>query len=189
MSHSPLYWHWNNVLDLKTIKEMNKFIISNYNFLEGNEKKANNLNNNLKKNTETYIITYKKIKPYISKLIKEAFMANRENFGYDLFDMEDSSGCNYNVYKTSNKANYDWHIDGSTSPYSDIKLTLIINLSEKKFDGGNLYLQEGVEQEVKQLKEIGSMIMFKSFVRHSVTPILSGERKNLTIFLDGPNFK
>jgi predicted 2-oxoglutarate/Fe(II)-dependent dioxygenase YbiX len=39
------------------------------------------------------------------------------------------------------------------------------------------------------LKEIGGMIMFKSSTRHMVTPVLDGERKNLTLFLDGPNFK
>jgi len=189
MSHSPLYWHWNNVLDLKTIKEINKFILLNYEVLEKDKWKAKDLNNNNKKNTETYIIKYKKIKSYFSDLVDLAFMSNRENFGYDLFDIKDNRDCNYNVYRSSNKANYDWHIDGSNGPYSDIKLTLIINLSEKKFEGGDFYLQSGVELQVKELKEIGGMIMFKSSTRHMVTPVLDGERKNLTIFLDGPNFK
>jgi predicted 2-oxoglutarate/Fe(II)-dependent dioxygenase YbiX len=189
MSRAPLYWYWNNVLDLKTIKNINKLIISNYDSLEDDVKKAKDLNNNIKKNTETYIIAYKKIKLKVSKLIEEAFRSNNENFGYDLFDMTDNSECNYNVYKSSNKANYDWHVDVTPAPYSDIKLTLIINLSEKSFEGGDFYLQSGVEQQVKELKEIGSMIMFKSSVRHTVTPVLNGERRNLTIFLDGPNFK
>jgi hypothetical protein len=116
MSHSPLYWHWNNVLDLKTIKEINKFILLNYEVLEEDEWKAKDLNNNNKKNTETYIIKYRKIKSYFSDLIDLAFMSNRENFGYDLFDIKDNRDCNYNVYRSSNKANYDWHIDGSNGP-------------------------------------------------------------------------
>ena len=123
MSQAPLYWYWNNVLDLKTIKNINKFIISNYDSLEDDIKKAKDLNNNNKKNTETYIIKYKKIKSYFSNLIDLALMSNPENFGYDLFDIKDNRDCNYNVYKSSNKANYDWHIDGSSGLYSDIKIS------------------------------------------------------------------
>lgn len=189
MSQIPSYWYWFNVLDLKTIKKINKFISSNYDSLENDDQKAKDSNNILKKNTETYLIKYKKIKPYISKLIEDAFIVNERDFGYDLFDMKDNIFCNYNVYKSSNNANYDWHTDGSLHPYNDIKLTLIINLSEKKFEGGDLYLQLNNEIHVKELKEIGSMIMFTSYSRHTVTPVLKGERKNLSIFLEGPKFK
>ena len=75
------------------------------------------------------------------------------------------------------------------SPYVDIKFTLIINLSEKPFEGGDLSLQITNEIKVPELKERGSMIFLKSHSRHRVAPVTKGERRNLVLFLKGPNFK
>jgi len=182
------YWYWKNVLNLKEIKKINNFIKNNYNYIEKEEVKARDNNNVIKKNNETLIINYKKIKNFIFELVEECYKINKNNFGYKLWNFENNN-CNYNIYKSCNKSNYDWHIDVSNNPYSDIKLTVLINLSEKKFEGGDFYLEQTNLIKVDELKEIGSMIMFKSFIRHKVTPITQGERKNLALFLEGPNFK
>lgn len=189
MSSPYVYWSWKNVLDLKTVKEINKFIKSNYDLIEDKNDKAFNENNVIKKNNETYLIFYGKIKQYIFNLINNCYEVNKIYFGYDLWNIEDNIYCNYNVYKDLNKSDYDWHIDQSPFPYSDIKLTVLINLSEKNFEGGDFFLESTNLTEIKELKEIGSMVMFKSFTRHKVTPVTKGERKNLALFLNGPNFK
>ena len=70
-----------------------------------------------------------------------------------------------------------------------MKFTMIINLSEKPFEGGDLFLQETGNMEVKELKKPGTYMIFKSHTRHMVTLVTKGERKNLVLFLTGPNFK
>ena len=66
---------------------------------------------------------------------------------------------------------------------------MIINLSEKPFEGGDLFLQETGSVKVEELKKPGTFIIFKSHTRHMVTPVTKGERRNLVLFLTGPNFK
>jgi PKHD-type hydroxylase len=182
------YWYWKNILNLKQIKQINNFIKNNYDSIEGEELKAKDNNNVSKKNNETFLIKYKKINNFIFDLVEKCYEVNKTNFGYELWKLENNY-CNYNVYKSLNKSNYDWHIDTSFEPYCDTKLTVLINLSEKEFEGGDFYLEQTNLMEVSELKEIGSMIMFKSFIRHKVTPVIKGERKNLALFLKGPNFK
>ena len=135
-----LYWWWTKSLDVKTIKEINKFIIKKL----CRDRKPSNLKLRitpviLKKNTKTFLISYKKIKKYFAPLIEDCMIQNKVNFGYDLHPVFDSTLCNYNIYESTEGANYDWHIDVSPNPYEDIKLTVVINLSEKSCEGGKLY--------------------------------------------------
>lgn len=187
-SHHP-YWFWKNVLSLKQIKQLNKLIMSNYSFLEDEKYHAHNPDGTTKKNVETYVIFYKKLRKYISHALDLAYDTNKKEFDFDIWPYKDNDTCLYNIYSKDKKANYDWHMDADISPYSDIKFTLIINLSEKPFEGGDLFLQMNNDIMVKELKEIGSMIFFKSHTRHMVTPVTKGERRNLVLFLTGPNFK
>jgi predicted 2-oxoglutarate/Fe(II)-dependent dioxygenase YbiX len=183
------YWIWKNIFNLKEVKNLNKFIMSNYCSVEDKQHHAYHLDGTSKKNVETYVIKYEKIKSYISNALELAYDANKKQFGFDIWPYHNMDSCLYNIYSENKNANYDWHIDQGNSPYADIKFTLIINLSEKEFEGGDLFLQEGNDIEVKELKEIGNMILFKSYTRHMVTPVTKGERRNLVLFLTGPNFK
>ena len=46
---------------------------------------------------------------------------------------------NYNIYTSKNKGNFDWHLDSlSHDKCSDIKFTVLINTSTKKYEGGDL---------------------------------------------------
>jgi len=187
MSSRPLFWLWNDVLTLKEIKKINKFIMSNHEGIEPDSMKARTKDMIIKKNTSTYIIAYNKIEKLISHLVSKCYAINNHHFGYKLWPY-DTYNCHYNVYKSLEKGHYDWHTDCNEDSYSDIKLTLLINLSEKSFEGGDFYLQETNETLVQDFKNLGSMILFRSPVRHMVTPVVQGERKNLVLFLTGPNF-
>lgn len=189
MANHSLYWYWDNQFTLKEVKKLNKLIMSNYDFLEPKKAGAHNQDGTSKKNLDSYIIHYKKVKPYISKLLDLAYEANRKAYGYDLWKYNDTDTCLYNFYTSDKKANYDWHIDKDLDPYADMKFTMIINLSEKPFEGGDLFLQETGSVKVEELKKPGTFIIFKSHTRHMVTPVTKGERRNLVLFLTGPNFK
>jgi hypothetical protein len=161
MANHPPYWLWKNVLSLKEIKHLNKLIMSNYSREEEKKQQARHPDGQPKKNVKTYVILYKQLKEYISKLLDKAYDANLIAYNFDLWPYRDE----------------------------DIKFTVIINLSEKPFEGGDLFLQITNDIKVPELKERGSMIFLKSHSRHMVTPVTKGERRNLVLFLKGPNFK
>lgn len=185
-----LYWYWNKFFSLKQIKKLNLFIKNNYVDLEPDLHKAKHLDDTLKKNTVTYRIYFKKIKHLLSTIMEEVYSANSQVFGYDLYSLDKFNDlCLYNIYTEKMKGNYDWHIDESQFPYLDIKLTLLINLSEKPFEGGNLLLNSGNIQTEKNFNNSGSVLIFPSHTLHSVTPVLKGDRRTLTLFLTGPKLK
>ena len=101
--------------------------------------------------------------------------------------MLDSDFVNLNTYTKGNK--YDWHKDSEPeSGITDTKFTILINLSTKKYEGGNLEQYSYGPQEVTPLNDPGTVVMFPSYVYHRVTPITKGERRSLAIFIRGPKF-
>jgi len=183
------FWHYKNFLKLKDIKKLNKFILNNYSDLEPDLFKGKNTQEEIIKNATTYRIEYKKIKKYISNVIEYMYQVNLEMFGYDLYPLNDRVFCLFNIYDSKSNGNYDWHVDISMLPFTDVKLTLLINLSEQSYEGGNFYLQDGNTYEVSDFNEPGSLLMFKSYMRHTVKPVTKGIRKSLTIFLNGPKLR
>jgi PKHD-type hydroxylase len=185
----PLYWYWENFLTPQKIKKINNSIIKNSYEKEPLESGAKYIDGKSKKNVECYMIEYGKIKNLISNCVNQFFNSNNENFGYDLFSLMDSNFLIYNLYDSTKKGHYDWHKDASEKFNIDTKLTALINLSEKKFDGGDFILNDGNEEIIDKFKNPGSMLMFKSFTLHKVTPVTSGVRKTLTLFLNGPKLR
>jgi len=94
---------------------------------------------------------------------------------------------NYNTYDVGEE--YTWHIDADmNSPISDIKLTCLLNLSEEKYQGGDLYLFRNKEVKVEKFSP-GSAVVFPSFLDHRVDKIISGKRATLAIWMHGPKFR
>ena len=157
--------------------------------MEPSERGAHDSKGNSLKSSSVYFISWKKAKHLLSDLIDLIYCVNREHFGYDLYPMSDVSGCNFNVYSDKNRGSYGWHHDESRTECSDIKLTIVINLSDKKYEGGQLELFRNEPVTVTELNEPGSVVMFKSPISHRVLPVIKGERKTLVFFMEGPRFK
>ena len=185
----PLYWYFDNVYPKKDIKKINKIIKKNIVSIEKQEAKATNIDGSQKKFLNTYLVKYKKLKIF-NDIINKSYITNLNQFGFDINPIEHQNDlANYNIYNSETNDNYDWHIDTSQDPYQDIKLTLIINLSEKEYEGGDLILQTTNEFVAQEFREPGYAIMFPSYIRHKVTPVVKGVRKNIAFFLSGPYFK
>ena len=179
------YWYFNNFFNKKNIKEINDFIDKNFEFFE-NEKLQSTINNKKIKFAIVKQITWKKIKHLFNDIEQYITSINQENFGYDIYPINDIDVCNLNIYSHKNSGQYDWHTDESNNDIHDLKLTVLINLSIEKYSGGNFKIfNRGNEYEVKELNIPGNVIIFKSFLNHKVTPILKGERRTLTIFFKG----
>jgi predicted 2-oxoglutarate/Fe(II)-dependent dioxygenase YbiX len=185
----PDYWYYKNVINKKQIKEINSFIEKNYDQDEPTQFAATDQQNNKIKNLDTKIIYWAKVKPLLIDIHELILNTNYNNFGYDIYPLTDQDFINYNVYSSKTKDNYGWHIDAGDKPYKDIKLTTLINVSEKPYKGGTLNLFSSGPYVVNEFSSPGDMIIFRSYINHMVMPVESGERKTIALFMEGPLFK
>ena len=111
---------------------------------------------------------------------------NREAFGYGIDWDFHLDILTYNVYGVEGE--YGWHIDSGVknSSVSDLKLTCMVNLSEKIYEGGEFYAINSNEK-IKFTSGMGLVI--PSFIAHKVTPITKGERIILVYGALGPTWR
>jgi len=183
-------WFYNKgFLNPKQIKELNKFIEANYAFVEDPANIARDEDGTSKKKTKTLVIYRHQIKKLIHTLETYIQHVNNNYFGYDLYPFNEYNVCFYNIYESSNQGEYRYHIDTSRSDVYDIKLTIIVNLSNKAFEGGEFYIFNGNEYKTEEIKQPGTILILKSYLNHKVSPVISGQRKTLTFFAKGPRLK
>jgi predicted 2-oxoglutarate/Fe(II)-dependent dioxygenase YbiX len=176
------YVYYKKFINIEEIKKINNIIKKN-----GNSIIKDNAAENVIKTADVSFIQYKFLKTQLQTLIDCIYNSNQSHFGYDLYNIHDSNFFNVNHYKVNKDVGYDWHKDSSQDYASDIKLTVLLNLSEKKYEGGDLYL-DGTGKII-YFNEPGDVFIFKSFLLHKVDKILSGERTTLSIWVKGPCFK
>tara|TARA_B110000196_G_C20802448_1_gene500835 strand:- start:45 stop:626 length:582 start_codon:yes stop_codon:yes gene_type:complete len=184
------YYTWTNVFNKNEVKQICEFIENNYVKLEGPELGAHDKDGNYKKQISSVkVIHYETIEPLISRLIKLAFQVANLDFGYITFGPHPRDSLLYNTYHSENKDCYNWHYDESRSPLSDVKLTLLVNLSTEPYEGGEFEMYLDSETSDSRFDKPGSAIMFKSHFNHRVLPVTSGIRKSLAMFITGPRFR
>ena len=121
----------------------------------------------------------------VSPWIYQCQRINRGTFGYDIYWDFHLDTLNYNVYGMGGE--YGWHLDanGKTTPH-DVKLTCLLNLSEKSYEGGDFYLTF----EKEKIKfGAGEGLCFNSLIAHKVTPVTKGERITLTYWATGQSWR
>lgn len=180
------YCYFEKFFTLNEIKELNEYIENNYDSIENPLNQAIDKEGKSKKITKTLIISYNKIKNKINNLENFINYMNKNHFNYILHPLNDFDTCLYNIYESKNKGEYGWHIDDSRSNVYDVKLTVLVNLSNQNFEGGDFKIFNGVEYSIDHLRIPGTVVIFKSFLNHKVLPITKGTRKSLTLFCTGP---
>jgi PKHD-type hydroxylase len=82
---------------------------------------------------------------------------------------------------------YSWHNDIGTGLFSTRKLSMTVQLSDVgDYEGGDLQFADSTALAPK---EIGSLIVFPSYLAHRVKPVTSGMRKSMVSWISGPAFK
>jgi PKHD-type hydroxylase len=127
------------------------------------------------------------------RLSDTATEINNRYYGYDLTGFDAIQYTEYN----SQGHKYDWHMDLITGPAKGSnmiqtrKLSLIMPLSDPtEYEGGQFQIQNGLPEDPLTInQDKGTVIAFPSFMIHRVTPIISGVRKSLVIWIVGPKFK
>jgi len=112
----------------------------------------------------------------IDAVVKEVNETYRFDFsGYNWIQIARYSEGNY----------YDWHLDIGEKLSSTRKLSITVQLSDPAdYDGGELQLFTYTKE--KPTRNIGSVIIFPSFLTHRVAPVTRGVRWSLVAWVNGP---
>lgn len=112
-------------------------------------------------------------------------------YGYDSFQ--------YTTYDAIEMGKYDWHMDLTlgrdlqetmhSESTRKLSLVMLLNRPEIDFTGGEFQINTGAEQAAETLDLVrGKIYAFPSFIPHRVKPVLTGIRKSIVIWVEGPKF-
>ena len=125
---------------------------------------------------------------WVQELLWEYILeANQKTFHVDVIN---KSEIQFTEYRSDEGGKYDWHHDVNWNGQEglDRKLSISIQLSDKlDYKGGNFEFEEFTSS--MDFKEIGTIIIFPSYLRHRVTKVTSGTRRSLVAWFYGPNWK
>ena len=111
--------------------------------------------------------------------------ANAEYYKFDLLGITHSLQLLH--YKASENGHYDWHIDCGEGSAATRKISLSIPLTERNvYEGGNLEINNN-GNDMKAIDEQGSITFFPSYLLHRVSPVTSGERWVIVVWVHGSN--
>jgi PKHD-type hydroxylase len=111
--------------------------------------------------------------------------ANENGFFFDPIDMvEPIMYCEY-----IEGDHYAWHVDiASPPPFSGRKLAVTVQLSTSdEYRGGSLMFNTGGVYTAPRSQ--GTIIIYPTYLLHSVEPVRAGKRKSLVFWVGGNNFR
>ena len=119
-----------------------------------------------------------------------AFIArklNAEFYNFDLYGFVED--MQYTVYEGDVSGHYTWHLDISGCSTAPRKFSLVLQLSDpSEYEGGHLQVQTEPEPATVT-KQKGLVTAFPSWTLHRVTPVTSGVRRTLVVWVAGPQFR
>ena len=149
------------------------------------------IKDNVRKSQHCWIPSTHWIGGFLWHFIK---MANKDNFLYDISDIENDL-IQYNQY---NKGDfYKWHTDMDICDINEPdelvrKLSFTLQLTnDDEYTGGNLEFADFDDSTYRFSvpKSRGTVIVFDSRVPHRVTPVESGIRKSLVGWVVGKRWR
>ena len=118
-----------------------------------------------------------------------AYIVRQLNGQFFEFDLDGFvEDFQYTVYDGSGD-HYSWHIDKGSSTISPRKLSIVLQLTDpSEYEGGDLELFTSSTPIVAK-KQKGIIYAFPSWILHRVTPVTSGVRRSLVVWVAGPKFR
>ena len=172
-----------NLFNDNQIKEINSIIKKNLN-VDAKDAPAISA----EKTSEIKFLKLGTIQRFIFPFIDYCHTANIASFGFDLHQLTSQKILNYNSYER--RGEYTRHIEATPkSPKKDIKLSCLLNLSEEKYEGGELILFKGEEVLSKEFNEPGSAVVFPSFTNYKINKLISRTRNTLALRKSGLKFR
>ena len=136
------------------------------------------------RNVNKYSIKYTEENAWIfDKIARSVATANAEYYKYEIMGI--THGIELLHYEGTEQGHYDWHTDVGPGNSSTRKISVSVQLTDSnKYEGGNL--EVNCNGQVRQaVKEKGSISLFPSYALHRVSPVTSGERWVLVIWIHG----
>jgi hypothetical protein len=178
-------WIHEKFFTLKEIKNLNSSFKKNI-----NTSVIDTHQDNSKKISEVTHVQWINIKKELYKFNHYIDHINQQYFGFDLHPMNDDDFISSNKYEGSKKGIYDYHTDGFISDKSSsVKLTCLINTSEKTFAGGDFYIFLDGPTLIKNFSTPGSVLIFPCLFPHKVSEITKGTRTSISLWRRGPHFR
>ena len=81
---------------------------------------------------------------------------------------------------------YNWHMDLGPGALSRRKITVVVELAAKGYDGGGTEVFYGDGANNRIALSQGDALIFPSFIMHRALPVHSGTRWTLVSWLTGP---
>ena len=142
------------------------------------------------KNIEPKNVYLRDLPETLLDVLHMGFHVCHHQYGLTTFPLNRWDTLLHNIYSSDIQGHYGEHADESRSLLWDSKMTLLINLSEGEYEGGDLQFRTPHgEFTCDGIKPKGSICIFPSFVTHRVTTITSGTRNSLVMWNIGYPYK
>lgn len=183
----PLEWYW-----FKTgfsFDEVDQIVAEskNWGLQTAGVTDAGVVNNEMRKSAVAWIPqvdAYKWIYNKLGGMIEEA---NNALWKFNLYSMDEQ--IQYTEYYQDG-GHYDYHLDvGGGYPLNQRKISITVQLTgADEYEGGNFEILRGKNPEsLPKIK--GCVLVFPSYLMHRVTPVTSGTRRSLVLWVGGDSYK
>lgn len=123
---------------------------------------------------------------WVTDRIMQQVEESNQIWDFDLSCILDN--IQYTEYE-GNGGHYDWHMDIGPGNISHRKISIVVQLSDPSdYEGGILQIKNGCFQTDAPLGK-GNVVVFPSFLLHRVTPLTSGNRKSLVLWVGGSHYR
>jgi PKHD-type hydroxylase len=120
------------------------------------------------------------------KVAKAVSVANAVHFDYDISHIEHSLQLIHYPSDAEVPGHYDWHVDAGNGTVATRKISFTAQLSNSDSYTGCDLVVDDHGNKIQAVRERGSISLFPSYMPHVVTPIKTGNRYALVIWIHGP---
>jgi len=182
------YFHWDNLLtsdECDYIRELAKEYSITKATIEEDDGPV--VSEEVRPNVNVRWLPYEKDTAWLYELIWHEVSKHQVNgWNFDIRGIfEQIQFTSYDA--TKGESYYNYHKDtGANNNHRKISLTVQLT-DPSEYEGGTFHLEN--QYTIPELKEKGSAVMFPSFVRHHVAPVIKGKREVLVIWISGPKLR
>lgn len=152
----------------------------------GGDSSTGAINKEIRK-ADVYDLPLDKYSWVYEKVAKAVAVLNEEYFKFDIMGITHGLQLLHYKYNPDEEiqGHYDWHTDAGPGQSATRKISYVAMLSDPyKYTGGELQIMN-FGNVMPASKDRGTVHLFPSYTVHQVTPLQSGERYTLVIWVHG----